>query len=715
MQANQYHKVKLSELYLDPNNYRFIDNDNYVRITSTDILREDIQKRTKNFLYGKNYSEVSDLISSFKANGYLPVDQIQVRKLDDQNHYLVLEGNRRIAALKYLQEQYHSNHDIGNLSPEIFDNIPIVIAKNVNENHYKILMGLKHISGNKKWPAVNQAQLLKSLIDEGLTESQVKASLGISTVALRRYLRTLALVEMYKSSDYGDQFKTEMFNIFSETIKQPNIMQWIGWDDDAYKAKNISNLSRFFSWISEDERPINEENEELGTEKLERIITKGDDLRELSKLINDKDAIDKIENSRSIAQAYLSSDRIGIDKFDNTLEVIDKHLSQAFDFSRYATSNSKDRLEDIRKKFNALLLSNGFYDVLQNSDIQRKLYVDVSGAQFSNIEILSYKNISNLKIDKLNQINIFGGENNTGKTSLLEAIYLLVTQNDTYSFIETQRRRGKFLNDIPNVLLNFKFTTVDLKGFFLGRQASTKISQEIESDNFDKTSYISSILFESYYDNKLSESKIRLFEHDRKMFFKQPVNLCNVKFSSPFAIHTNTDLIECHELSVHSKSIDKILSFIQENIDPNIQKIELVGQGPLQRFVVTNKINSETADITSYGDGLQRIFYITLLFAACHNGIVLIDEIENAIHHELFIKFTRFIQELSNEFNVQVFVTSHSKECIDAFFNNDYENDKISAYRLTKKDNQIEILHTEGERFSRLIKNFDADLRGNTK
>jgi len=94
------------------------------------------------------------------------------------------------------------------------------------------------------------------------------------------------------------------------------------------------------------------------------------------------------------------------------------------------------------------------------------------------------------------------------------------------------------------------------------------------------------------------------------------------------------------------------------------------------------------------------------------NGILLIDEIETAIHHSLLIDFTKFIQQLADEFNVQVFLTSHSKECIDAFLKNNYNNKEISAYYLENKDGKIKYKYSDGERLYRLIENMDIDIRG---
>ncbi|EAP9450498.1 hypothetical protein ET345_25275, partial [Salmonella enterica] len=86
------------------------------------MLDPTIQRRTRFFIEGNRQENIKDLIASFKANGYLDVDVIQVKDLGD-NNYLVLEGNRRVTALKALQEAHEKGFDIGKLDPSIFRSV----------------------------------------------------------------------------------------------------------------------------------------------------------------------------------------------------------------------------------------------------------------------------------------------------------------------------------------------------------------------------------------------------------------------------------------------------------------------------------------------------------------------------------------------------------------------------------------------------------------
>ena len=114
-------KKHLNRLLLDPNNYRFIDRPEYKPGSDGQIAESRIQQRTAEFLKGRNNENIEDLINSFKTNGVLRQDPIQVRPLGD--NYVVIEGNRRTATLKYLYEQFQKGMDVGVLTESDFKSV----------------------------------------------------------------------------------------------------------------------------------------------------------------------------------------------------------------------------------------------------------------------------------------------------------------------------------------------------------------------------------------------------------------------------------------------------------------------------------------------------------------------------------------------------------------------------------------------------------------
>jgi len=244
-------RVSLKELFLDPNNFRLIHEQDQVDVPDNEVKDKDVLQRTYKLLLGDKNQNIQDLIESFKSNGYLPVDQIQVRTLPNGG-FVVVEGNRRVATLKYLQSEYEQKSiDLGKLDPSIFNRVPVVFYTDSDDIHHLTLMALKHISGNRKWGEWNQAKLLEKMrFTHELDEEDVCKKVAISKYELRRSLRALGLATQYQNSDYGDQFRESMFPIFREAARNIALKDWLDWDDLSNTATNAENLDLFFGWLS---------------------------------------------------------------------------------------------------------------------------------------------------------------------------------------------------------------------------------------------------------------------------------------------------------------------------------------------------------------------------------------------------------------------------------------------------------------------------------
>ena len=149
--------VSLARLYLDPNNYRIVDRPEYRPVAPADVFNRDIQRRTTRFVLGRSQENVGDLIASIKENGWPDIDPILVERRNG-GRYLVIEGNRRVATLKHLEGRYKEDSiDPGRLDPALFSKVPVVFHELAGERQRMVMMGLHHITGKRRWPAVNRA------------------------------------------------------------------------------------------------------------------------------------------------------------------------------------------------------------------------------------------------------------------------------------------------------------------------------------------------------------------------------------------------------------------------------------------------------------------------------------------------------------------------------------------------------------------------------
>ncbi len=703
----------IKNLYLDPNNYRFIDNKDYIKVNDSKVLDERVQARTRKFIEGKNQLNIKDLLDSFQSNGFLDVDVIQVKEIG-HNQYLVLEGNRRVTALKFLQEKYKNDGEIGNLNPAIFSKIPFEIHNKDEIAKHKVIMGLKHINGNKKWPTLNQAQLVNDIVsgydNETEGEKFAQSSLGISKAKVRRYIRVLKLIEYYKKSDYEDNFSTDMYSLFEEVIKKPIIKEWLGFDDYTYEISNKIRLDRFFTWISPCEKTeYNESTDEEETiELLNPIIMRSHEIRTLAEFINDENALKKLEETRDVAKALAVSAYVGKNKFAEALNSAKSDIHNAILFQEYLEEKDIENIEKLSESIKKLLPQKVNISLDRNKHISA-IFTEGTREHFSEIEIIAYKHFKNFKMNGFKQVNIIAGFNNSGKTTLLEAIYFLTIQNDMSAFLDLVRLKNKFKDELNpiwlNQILNHK---INLKAIYNGVNNSVEIQNKETQEEIDKISYVSTINIVSTVNQEKNSSKIHLYSNKEPILhFKNIKYLCFSMFKSPY-FYSHDDLVNSFTEAL-DKGIDKkIIKFIQK-IDKAIEDIFFVKENGIERFVVRSSRYEGNRDITSFGEGLQRIFEISLAFASCRNGVLLIDELETAIHKSLLIDFTNFIQELAKGFNVQVFATSHSKECIDAFVQNDYkDNSELMAYFLEN----LESISITGDELKEYVESTDFDLRG---
>lgn len=713
--------LSLSSLYLDPNNYRFIDHQDYQPVDRDHLTNEDVQRRTRRFVIGPNAENVSDLLASFTQNGWLDVEPIHVRKLAERR-YLVVEGNRRVATLKHLQGRWKdSTGHLGNLSPAFFEKVPCILYSETDDVHQLVVMGLHHISGKRRWPAINQARLMKRLRDEhSLNPDQICRSLGVSKREFNLSLRTLALSERYRSSDYGDQFSSDMFNLFREVLKAPALRAWLDWDPDAERARSAANLERLFSWLSREPEDDSEEDEgnESSVRFSEPVIATGGQVRELAKIIEDPEAVKRLEQTRSLQAATLSSDLIVKNEIDGALQRASQDVDRLFQLAIRMSSSELDRIDQLTSRMEAIAVAAKRQPPTQGTERAWQVFTDVPQSHFHEIRTKRYRGLLDVYLERLGRINLFVGVNNAGKTSVLETVFLLAHQSDPRALLEVIRRRTRLdpathpawtVEQIPS--------DVDLTAAFDTRE-NNAVSLRVcakdtpEDSDEDWATYLRSLEIESTYVGRRQRSLTDFFEGRarRTRIDGDPRWLCPAVLHSPFSLSDPETLVRCNEASIRTKSKERVIEFIRSHLDRGVEDIALADE--YSRFLVTHSELAEAVDLSVFGEGIQRVFQIGLLFAGARGGVVLIDEFENALHTGVLVQFTRFVQKLAEEFDVQMFITTHSKETIDAFLVNDYRTEDIAAYLLKREGiGAIETRRFDGQQLKRAVEVGDVDLR----
>lgn len=105
-------------------------------------------------------------------------------------------------------------------------------------------------------------------------------------------------------------------------------------------------------------------------------------------------------------------------------------------------------------------------------------------------------------------------------------------------------------------------------------------------------------------------------------------------------------------------------------IEPGVERVTLVPTvedgrdwAPFLRL----KGEEQPVFLGSLGDGMHRVFHLALGLLNASDGLLLIDEFENGLHYSVQTEIWRFIFRIAEKYNVQVFATTHSSDCVKAF------------------------------------------------
>ncbi len=716
--------MALSRLYLDPNNYRFVDRREYRVVPPERVFEADVQRRTTNFVLGRQQENVGDLVASIKANGWLDIDPILVQRTET-GRFLVVEGNRRVATLKYLQRRHEEGDiDLGKLDPGLFAELPVILYPETDERSRLVMMGLHHISGKRRWPAINRARAMERLLPHFGNDAQaVCEALGVSKREFNLSVRTLALVRAYEDSDYGDQLQSDQYNLFREVLRSEDLRAWIGWDHDARAASNRSNLNRLFSWMSNEVEPGEGGEDDPDGQDVDAgsmsdpVIATGGQVRELAKIITDPEAVKKLDETRSLQEATLSSNLLVKSEIDGAFRACDKGIERLNRRLGDLKAIELDKVDQLVGKLMGIMLARKRQPPEAGRRRPWQPFNEIPQSQFSGIHVESYRGISGLTLDAPGRVNLIVGVNNAGKTSLLEAIYLLAHQNDELALLDAIHWRGRMEGDSPPFWL-----VEQLPGFarISGRfdempdnrtSVEFKVGTAPEPDVEDQTSFLSKLVIESGYGALAQRTDVEFFgDRPRRTRFEGRNWLCRSAFTSPFVANRPETLARCNKASIEAGTKRQIIDFIRERVDPGLRNIEMSDR--FSRFLVTHDDFEKAPDLAVFGEGVRRLFEIGLLFADVRGGVLLVDEFENAIHTELLAEFTRLVQELAVERNVQVFLSTHSKEAIDAFVSNGQRADDVVGYAISRNAGDVEARRYAGDRLRKLHETVDFDLRG---
>jgi hypothetical protein len=100
---------------------------------------------------------------------------------------------------------------------------------------------------------------------------------------------------------------------------------------------------------------------------------------------------------------------------------------------------------------------------------------------------------------------------------------------------------------------------------------------------------------------------------------------------------------------------------------------------------------AEAVPFKSLGDGVNRLLGILLALVKPRGGVLLIDEIENGLHYSRQAKLWEVLLRQVREWDVQIFATTHSWDCVSGFAESakDLSEDEALLLRLERRDDRV--------------------------
>ncbi len=361
-------------------------------------------------------------------------------------------------------------------------------------------------------------------------------------------------------------------------------------------------------------------------------------------------------------------------------------------------------------------------------------------------QISNFRLFQHLEVEKLNRVNLIVGKNNSGKSTFLEALELYASnaaptvllnlvesRQETWLSEAQPQSQNVTGNSVRHLFFEHKLPQVGEQGILLGEIASIaklhvgaaayqrKTSEEgtIRTIRLDGTQM-------GLFDEDLSDVEVflvaeegkrtrRLFRLDirwdrdirrynsRTLYEKPESEFKSIWQTVSTENMPNRKLATLWDLTGLTNLEAEVISALGL-IDDRVSGVAFVEDVSQKRSdenripLVKIKGIDEPLPLKSMGDGMTRLFHIIVALVNAQNGLLLIDEFENGLHWSVQPKVWDIVFQLSEKLNVQVFATTHSRDCVagfdsawnkypdlGAFFRLDAKNGLIKATEYTSE------------------------------
>ncbi|EPZ37452.1 hypothetical protein C289_2503 [Anoxybacillus ayderensis] len=307
------------------------------------------------------------------------------------------------------------------------------------------------------------------------------------------------------------------------------------------------------------------------------------------------------------------------------------------------------------------------------------------------VEIKNFKSLNHLVLSDLGRINLFGGKNNVGKTTLLEALFLFFDRLNPNMLLRQYNWRGVAGMPIRSdtmfapIFFNFDLSKIIQIKIVREHGAEEVMSLRFKDENqhvfsvpvrMDERSgssneSIQSLVEIEYKDAKRKEEDLFHFFINTNGGFGMQVVQAKFKeeqhayfLGSKIPFHPVETAVRYGELDIRGEA-EQLLPYLQ-TIEPRLRNLVSIALPNGESMLYGDIGLVKKVPIAYMGDGLSRLLTILLAISYTRNGVVFIDEIENGFHYSTMPKIWDILMKAANDYDCQIFATTHSYECLSS-------------------------------------------------
>ena len=151
-------------------------------------------------------------------------------------------------------------------------------------------------------------------------------------------------------------------------------------------------------------------------------------MRELAKLIDDPKALERLDDTRSLQEATLSSDLLTKTEVGRAFRSCADGIQRLHRQVGELDSEDLDRVEQLIGQLHGVSYARKRRPATPGERLPWEPFNELPQCQFSAIRVGEYRGINGLVLEDLRRVNLIAGVNNAGKTSVLEAIHCSPTR-----------------------------------------------------------------------------------------------------------------------------------------------------------------------------------------------------------------------------------------------------------------------------------------------